>query len=461
VKSFIRRLWPTNRGTVRKAKVTPRSRLSFEHLEVRDVPASISFSNGIITIHGDAANNVALVSQAGTQIHAKIDNVQASYNAASVNKIRFYGGTGNAKFTNDTAIPCKAYAGTGNDSLIGGGGHDALYGGPGNDTLVAINGKGTDQLYAGTGTDTFWYDTGDTVHGAVAGDHLHCVSGFMSYRIPNGQGGYVTLPVGAQLNSGNLAVPVVSTSGDYPWNYSNYPLFEPNGPQPTDIHEGAVGDCYFLAKLAAMAKANPDSVRQLVTELGDGTYAVNFHNANGQDVFVRVGGDLWSSGVPFNPTPIYAQLGNGGAVWVPIVEKAYAFFKNDQGTYASINGGGSPGVDPVVALGYKEVIHSWLAFKKPTDAANGIDYLNAIQADLAAGKAVTIGGPAGWSSNSDVNNPANFHRGQHIFMVDSVVTDLFGDPMGITLYDLYGNYRTIMGPGLVFHCSGGFASFKV
>jgi hypothetical protein len=46
-------------------------------------------------------------------------------------------------------------------------------------------------------------------------------------------------------------------------------------------------------------------------------------------------------------------------------------------------------------------------------------------------------------------------------MVDSVLTDWFGNPTGIKLYDLYGNYRTIMGPALVFHCSGGFGSFKV
>ena len=48
--------------------------------------------------------------------------------------------------------------------------------------------------------------------------------------------------------------------------------------------------------------------------MGDGTYAVNFKDADGQDVFVRVDGDLWSYGVPSTPTPVYAQLGNG-ALW--------------------------------------------------------------------------------------------------------------------------------------------------
>ncbi len=230
----------------------------------------------------------------------------------------------------------------------------------------------------------------------------------------------------------------------------------------TDIHQGAVGDCYFLSKLAAMAKTDPGAVRQLVTDMGDGSYAVHFKYANGSDAFVRVDGNLWSTGAPFNPTPVYAQLGTGGAMWVPIVEKAWAFLRNQQGTYASIGGGNNPQiVDAVVALGCKSEPHPWTDFTVGTEYQRGVAYLNAVQADLAAGKAITMGGPAGFSSNSDTTDPKNYHRGQHIFMVDSVLTDAQGNPIGIKLYDLYGKYRTINGPGLIFHCSGGFGSFVV
>jgi len=349
----------------------------------------------------------------------------------------------------------------GSDRLYGGLGADKLFGGDGNDTLVTIDGAATDQATGGAGTDTFWKDTGDVVTDAA--EHVHSVGGFMSYKISNGMGGVATVPVSAQPNGQNLADPVTSVAGSTLWDFSGNPLFGPSGPVVKDIHQGSVGDCYFLSKLAAMAKTNPESVRQLVTDLGDGSYAVHFHYANGSDAFVRVDGDLWSTGAPFNPSPVYAQLGTGGAMWVPVVEKAWAFLRNQQGTYASIAGGNNPQiVDAVVALtGQPAVGHSWQDYTKATDALNGIDYLKAIQADLGAGLATTIGGPAGWSSNSDVTDPKNFHRGQHIFMVDSVLTDMNGNPTGIKVYDLYGNYRTIMGPGLVYHCSGGFGSFAV
>ena len=72
--------------------------------------------------------------------------------------------------------------------------------------------------------------------------------------------------------------------------------------------QGAIGDCYYMTLMAAIAKVNPDHARQLVCDLGDGTYAVDFKNNNGTDAYVRVDGDLptWSDG-----TLAYARFGKG------------------------------------------------------------------------------------------------------------------------------------------------------
>ena len=482
---FIRNLF-TRPVRPAAARTIKRPRFALESLEGREVPASISLANGIVSINGDIGNNVAVVSQMGSVIQVHIDAVAANYAAASVQQVNFYGGDGNDSFNNTTALTAVAYGNNGNDILYGGSGNDvlrgdagndAIYGGTGNDTLfggvganilfgedgndtlVTINGSTSDQLTGGNGTDTFWIDAGDWVKDAAPGEQIHSVSAFMNYRIPNGQGGFTVVPVNAVPNGANLADPTTNQPGASPWNFSNNPLFSASGPAPTDIRQGAGNDCYFLSKLAALAKTNPAAVRQLVTEMGDGSYAVNFKDVNGNDVFVRVDGDLWSTGAPFNPTPVEANLGNG-AMWVPIIEKAWAFYRKNDGQYASIASGNSADIDPVVALGFVPEVHNWSEFTKPTDYANGIDYLNAIKADLAAGKAITIGGPWSWSSASDLSDKNNFHRGQHIFMVDSVVTDANGNPTGIVVYDLFGTYRTIMGPDVVYHCSGGFESFK-
>ena len=53
-----------------------------------------------------------------------------------------------------------------------------------------------------------------------------------------------------------------------------HPLFGDGGPIADDVAQGDVGDCFFLATLASVAKVDPNLIRQSVVDLGDGTYAV-------------------------------------------------------------------------------------------------------------------------------------------------------------------------------------------
>ncbi len=59
-------------------------------------------------------------------------------------------------------------------------------------------------------------------------------------------------------------------------DFGDSPLFGPNGPVWNDIDQGAVGTCYFLARLAALANTHPQNIRDMITELGDGTFVVQF-----------------------------------------------------------------------------------------------------------------------------------------------------------------------------------------
>ena len=121
-------------------------------------------------------------------------------------------------------------------------------------------------------------------------------------------------------------------------NFTSYSLFSGN-PTHTDIRQGAAGDCYFLSSLAAIADTNSNDINQAVTSLGDGTYAVRYYN-NGSPVYVRVDGYL-----PINGNGLtYAGLGLTNSIWVPIMEKAYAYFREGLNSYDSIYGGWMSGV---------------------------------------------------------------------------------------------------------------------
>ena len=108
-----------------------------------------------------------------------------------------------------------------------------------------------------------------------------------------------------------------------------------SGPSATDINQGGVGDCYFLASLAAFAGTKPQVVQESAVDMGDGTYLVQFMK-NNAPVYVRVSNDL-----PTGPYYGYgfARPGADQTMWVPIMEKAFTYFRTGASTYASTNSG--------------------------------------------------------------------------------------------------------------------------
>jgi len=120
-----------------------------------------------------------------------------------------------------------------------------------------------------------------------------------------------------------------------------------DGPRPDDVRQGAIGNCYFPAALAAVAAARPEIIQNMIKDNGDGTYTVKFNSANswsgGRPVEIKVDGDLY---VRSFGGPIYGgSLGGSTApdkmeLWFPLIEKAYAQWK---GSYDAIGNGGVAG----------------------------------------------------------------------------------------------------------------------
>lgn len=347
-----------------------------------------------------------------------------------------WGGGGNDRLQGHEGND-SLWGGSGADHLAGGNGADKLYGGTGVDTLIAVDGAidivyGNEATGGNTERDRYWVDANDywanfaALNGAV--EQARTVNLVNNYRAYFAGGQLKTVALASHV--GNLADPTAQ-DGDMPVgkvNFATSPLFGPNGLAYNDIDQGSVGSCYFLARLSALAKTHPQFIRDMVTDLGDGTYSVRFYHTDGTPRYVRVDGDLWVNG---SDKPIYADLTPDGAVWVAIVEKAWATFRDGIADYDTIDGGNHATVSTSFALGLNDFrIEDWMA---PT----GTLYVAMIKAQLDAGKAVVIGCPAGYSDSTPMTAD-NKSSGQHVYMVHSVETNAQGTPTKLKLYNLYG-----------------------
>jgi hypothetical protein len=343
-----------------------------------------------------------------------------------------------------------------NDRLYGGGGIDSLNGGTGTNTLYAD--YGPDSNVSASGYTAFdWFDKNlknsdlrsrarlefrDGVLGrndmlniytTVSADNyvasaeladlktllstrinMPADSRYFAGKIANGdranqwyQGGTLgNLYAGASGVHVNKLVDKWFKGGDLPgidaefhYEYAYGQLFM-NGPSHTDVDQGAVGDCYFLAALAETAQTRPSLIQNMFASNGDGTFTVRFLK-NGVSQYVTVNRMLPADAGRFpayagwgyvTGTTVQNQINNvDNELWVALAEKAYAQL-NESGwigqdgtnTYAGIDAGW-----PGVAFGHitgksSGNLKLWQIYPQPYDARS--DVLAAID----AGKAVTL-----------------------------------------------------------------------
>lgn len=117
-----------------------------------------------------------------------------------------------------------------------------------------------------------------------------------------------------------------------------------NDIDPNDVKQGSLGDCYLLGGMAAVSRANPDYIRKLIKDNGDGTYDVTLYIKNnawdskGTPKVVTVDNRFPSGDKGLSAK--YARYSDKGAkgpeLWTMLIEKAWAVHK---GTYSGIEGG--------------------------------------------------------------------------------------------------------------------------
>ncbi|MFE9789629.1 C2 family cysteine protease [Nocardia salmonicida] len=116
---------------------------------------------------------------------------------------------------------------------------------------------------------------------------------------------------------------------------SDSPLWHDSGPDVLDARQGALGNCFLVANMMALARSPLPLLTEMMTDLGD-SVAVRFFDKDGAEVWVRVSKDLY---VNSDNSTRYAA--DSGVLWPAILEKAYAVFSSESG-YAGLDGG-SPG----------------------------------------------------------------------------------------------------------------------
>jgi hypothetical protein len=394
-------------------------------------------------IHGNAGDDTIYGGPSSNYIYGDAGN-DVIYGGGNVYN-QLHGGDGNDTINGSTGSSTNVIFGdAGNDRLFargygkntvnGGDGDDQLFAGParstlngdnGDDVLVSIGGSHSDVVNGGGNLDEFWVDADSTevidanFIEALAGT-VHRVSSFANGASINRNGQNITDP--------NTSRAYDDGSHYYPdsHNFSDHALFASTGPGEDDIRQGQCGDCYFLAGLSGTAKTDPLTIRKSVVDLGDGTYAVQFWK-NGQRSFYRVDADL--PVYQGTSSPYYAQLGAEGSMWVPIMEKAFTYFRSGANSYQSIWGGGD---DEFRALNGQ--------LETSVTGANASALLSNIQAQLNANKVVIAGTP-----NVDPTNGCPCVE-NHMYTVDHVNfqtmnVPLLGQitvPVSITLRNPWG-----------------------
>lgn len=415
---------------------TPAARA--EALEPRQMfSASLAISTAAVSggtelrITGTPGNDSIYIRQSSAGITVTDGAGHSTTKSGTFKDVLIHGGAGSDRIQLDASVTTSAilYGGRGADSLFGGSGDDRLYGGrgmdalngnAGDDTLVAIGGGTYDTLTGGTGIDSFWLGGASSeIVTDVSGEEsaaqaVHRISSFAPLEVPSSLGPRA-VPVPTQALTQQLPEPAVTGAFSYR-DFSADPLFASTGPSPDDIAQGDVGDCYFLATLSAVAKTDPERLRQAIADLGDGTYAVRF-DLGGQADYVRVDAELPTD---HSGALAYARLGKQSSLWVALMEKAFAFFRTGEGTYQSIDGG------------WMHEAFLDLGMTPMDDASFGsaTALLDTIGGELSAGEAVTYAvqqAPAGSPLLSD-----------HAYMVDSVVKDAKGNATGLRLRNPWG-----------------------
>lgn len=98
---------------------------------------------------------------------------------------------------------------------------------------------------------------------------------------------------------------------------SDLPIF-PHEPTINDLRQGKVSNCYMLAATTSLIQHDPEAIKHIIKDNGDGTATVRLYKGEGQPVFIRIKKEV----------PRLAATGGAiltsGPLWMQLIEMAAA-----------------------------------------------------------------------------------------------------------------------------------------
>lgn len=202
-----------------------------------------------------------------------------------------------------------------------------------------------------------------------------------------------------------------------------------------DVNQGNFGDCYLMSSLAAIAKDNPQAIRNMVRENRDDkgsvtSYTVGFYQRdNGVLGTGLFGGGYKKVEITVAPSEIFkdgAHAADNGEIWVKVIETGFAKYK---GGVDNIKNGGNPSDTLQILTGSDSRTYQtnpgWF------DKSYSFDNM---KADLNKGEEIVISSKG--DSKKMTLSGYGIH-GDHAYMVQSVYTDASGKQM-VQLYNPWG-----------------------
>jgi hypothetical protein len=147
--------------------------------------------------------------------------------------------------------------------------------------------------------------------------------------------------------------------GGLRWGTVELPLFTPQGPSAADVDQSNISNCSWKSVVASLAQQHPELVRGMFKEGKDGRLWVRFFKPGRWDgpmepVWVPITREL-----PLSKGKLFYTRAPTGALWVALLEKAYAEFftrhmptplRGRRGGYNNIASGGSTVATSIRAL---------------------------------------------------------------------------------------------------------------
>jgi hypothetical protein len=493
----VAQTWDRTARTRKQNRFVP----SLERLETRAVPAlTVSLAAGVLTINGTTGNDSIVLHQTNGRV--SIDSVAATYASTNVSSVVVNAGAGNDSVSlsglkaQPWAKPVSVRSTSGSDSVKMLDGRTAYIGGSNQNLSIAANGTAT---LNGKALNWFDYNIHDTAlrqllktdytdsalnrgemlavfnqvkqDGAVSSTEFSDLKAVANKTSLFGSFSYVadltrSVVLGSAANAhfqgttlGNLTAGSSSSKlnklvgkwflgVDHPnASYSGLTvtyataagtLFGSGGPTYTDVHQGAVGDCYFVATLGETALCSPSSITSMFIVNGDGTYSVRFYQ-NGVAHYVTVDSQLPTYG---GGHFLYANMGglassSSNVLWVALAEKAYVQMNEAGWTRPASWGGGINAYSGIEGGLFSD------AARQIANRAGSNYVVSGTSDDTALANAISAGKLIGFASASQPTDSRVVGNHQYIVIAYNTSTKT------VTLFNPWGINNGSSYPGLL------------